>query len=150
MEDHIKLNRNIIDRLGCCSSDIYKTQTEFSLLPGHKAVLLKIPQQIIEMKGQKRPKKMKPRESTDELKKKLIRQLNEYPKKAGFNLHASCEIISEGNIVDEEVLEDTIKCKFSCSFCTKKIPVIYNKYWWTSNATKHLKKHISDHLANNP
>lgn len=133
--------RSVIDELNCCFSDTYKNQTVFTFIPGHRAAILGIPNQIDRMKAEKQQKKQTKKRKTrslEELKKMLIAQLNNFPSKAGFNLPN--DVISELNIVDvvQEKQDDgsfIVNCGFSCPFCNKTTKVTFKKYWWASNAT---------------
>lgn len=49
--------RSVIDELNCCFSDTYKNQTVFTFIPGHRAAILGIPNQIDRMKAEKQQKK---------------------------------------------------------------------------------------------
>lgn len=152
LEEHVNQNRNIFDGLDCCFSDIYRNQQVFRYVPGHKAIILKIPEQIKEILGKEKKSKTRKTKPLDRLISVLIRQLNKYPSKVGYPVPIG--VISETNIQDiqSEAQEDgsTVhKCIFSCPFCDKNVPVIYKRYWWASNATKHLKIHVDEHLSRN-
>lgn len=147
-------HRNILNQLNCCFSDIYKSQTDFSFMPGHRAAILAIPAQIDKMHSQGKKKVVRKRKTrtTEELQKMLIAQLNSYPSKIGFNLPNG--VISELNIVNvvwEKQDDDslTMDCGFSCPFCDKVTKVTFKNFWWSSNATKHLKKHVDAQLSRN-
>lgn len=145
LEEYIKENKYIIDDLACCSADVYKKKPLFRLLPGHKTSMLQIPRMIAEMNkvdrpvktAQKAPKKPDPID-------RLIALLNAYPTK--IELDVRKDFISKANIVDRtEEKKDgvtTIKYKFFCPLCDRKIPVkFFKNRWYAGNASTHLKKH---------
>lgn len=147
LESHINENRQVLSDLNCCFSDDYKNQSQFHFLPGHRATILGIKNQVIAMKESRSrgsKSKSKPIKTGDELKEMLIKSLDMYATKKGLPANT----ISESNIVGfEEKLVDGNKiyrCGFSCLFCSKVIPTLYKTYWMTSNATKHLKVHLDE------
>lgn len=38
--------QHLIKQLNCCHSEIYRNQTEFQFIPGHKSLILKIPEKL--------------------------------------------------------------------------------------------------------
>lgn len=50
-------DRNVLDELDCCHSEQYKKQTKFKFLPGHRAVLLSLPNKIRQNSEKKCEKK---------------------------------------------------------------------------------------------
>lgn len=49
IEDHMQCyGRTIIQNLFCCSSQSYKAQNKFKLLPGHRAFILELPKYVPE------------------------------------------------------------------------------------------------------
>lgn len=154
VETYINKNRCHLDKLNCCFAKEYREQTHFEFLPGHKNILLNIPEQIVQLKhGQNNKSRAKPSSSQpnaktfteSEVKSRLVTNLLTFTVKNGFP--SSDAAISELNIRDfrccaEE--EDSIyKCKFSCPFCPKVFPIRFKTYWTSSNVTTHLKKHIN-------
>lgn len=155
-EDFINSNKQYINKLYCCYSEYYKQLDHFEFLPGHKSIILAIPNQIKEYKNKNIEKRrnMGRKEtpsllSNEVLRGKLIKNLMVYSKehgsKSGFQMPDN--VISEANIHDFESEsngnEFLCKCRFSCPFCTKTFSVIYKKFWMTSNVTKHLKMHMN-------
>lgn len=120
---------------------------------GHKVTILGIPRQIEEMKGQtkkQKPGKKPKARSLDSLQKMLIAQLSGYPSKIGFDLPSG--VISDRNIVDIQYQANDstiVNCGFSCPFCNKVIKITFKRYWWASNAKKHLKTHVDMEIARN-
>lgn len=145
LESHIDENRQVLTNLNCCHSDVYKNQSKFQFLPGHRAAILGIRNQVIAMKeSRSRGSKSKQTKSDDELKEMLVKSLDMYVTKKGLPE----QTISENNIVgfEEKLVNGNkiYKCGFSCLFCSKVIPTLYKTYWMTSNATKHLKSHLDE------
>lgn len=149
IQDHINENRELTSNLKCCYGEIYKKQTEFHFLPGHKATILGIKNQIAQLKessGWKERQRASKHKSEDQLKTALVVSLDAYASKCGLPKN----IISAVNIIEfhhiTEAGQDVYKCGFSCLFCDKVISVKYKTYWMTSNATKHILYHTK--LAN--
>lgn len=154
-------NRNIIESLDCCYSEYYQSLMVFSFLPGHSAILLGIPKKIEKIKEEmatntssssenrtKNPAKInisKCSESDVDLKSKLINNMLNYITKSSTNPVQS-DIIGDQSIIDFERGDNSgefvCKCSFQCPFCARKIPVIFKKYWQTSNLGTHLKSHL--------
>lgn len=168
MEDFLNTHRNFINKLKCCYSDCYKQQEVFAFLPGHKSVIMEIPDHLKVMEAAKldRKRQGKRAKNTSEktiskkidgvsdmvLKKQLISVLMTSlmkcaeTKEPGLRLPANT--ISESNIHDFKRDEDEkgfyCNCTFSCPFCSKKYSLRYRNYWMSSNATKHLKMHAQE------
>lgn len=147
--------RSDIDSLNCCYSDYYKTLAPFGFLPGHKAILLNIPNQIREIQGEPRENpqcnsrrinfEAKKSLADEDLIKILVANLGKYIKKKSKTV-VQGDLISPVLITDFKRGENTdnfvCKCIFSCPFCAKEIPAVYKTYWHSSNISLHLKKHI--------
>lgn len=48
LEDYIEKNRNFLEKLPSCHDTMYKNQTPFSFLPGHRISLLHLPEYLTE------------------------------------------------------------------------------------------------------
>lgn len=151
IEVFFNANKHFINKLKCCYSDRYKDMQVFEFLPGHKSIIMALPGQVIDMEASKPTKKTHSlKNSTDEeLKTKLISNLINSTGKSGFQLPEDC--ISVNNIDGFKRIEESngARCIFSCPFCVSKFSLIYRKFWMTSNATGHLKKHIRGDLSKN-
>lgn len=150
LEEHVTKNPGCLSELSCCFSDFYKNQDAFSFMPGHKAAILGIPRRIEEIESQKSRTRKRKLRTLDDLQAMLIAQLNAYPAKIGFVLPEP--IVTERNLVNvncEKQADDSlvVDCGFSCPFCAKVSNVKFKKYWWTSNATRHLKMHVVEQLT---
>lgn len=132
IEQYLNLNKGIIENLDCCYSEEYKSLDIFQFLPGHKAILLMIPDMIGVAKNVV---------SDQELKSSLIKKLMTACAKAGTQLPAGT--ISEANLLQfhrpTNEIDTVCKCTFSCPFCSKTYTIKYKSYWMTQNAWKHLK-----------
>lgn len=155
IEGHINTHVELINNLKCCYSKIYKTQETFQFLPGHKAIILGIKNQIQKFKEHRSQnpnaakktslkKNLAKERSADELKSVLVKSLQAYLAKHALQT----DILSARNIInfEEKMHGDrkTYRCEFSCLFCHKVIPVLYNTFWMNSNVTKHLRGHIAE------
>lgn len=150
IETHINTERQLVNSLKCCYSDIYKAQDVFHFLPGHKATILGIKNQINQLKEyrmqnpkmDKSKRRLKRNRSAEEVKNVLLKSLQDYLDKNKIPK----DILTARNIINfEESVENdhkTYRCDFTCMFCSKVIPVLFNTFWMHSNATKHIKGHI--------
>lgn len=145
-----------INDLTCCQSEDYKKQTTFHFLPGHKSIVLNIPEQIKQMSSvnkvsaavtKKVAASVTNKERTDDdLKDRLISNLMMFMEKNDFTLPPG--MISSKNIHGFERGTDSCdfvcKCRFACPFCSKVFPVKFKQFWMSSNIVKHLKNHIEE------
>lgn len=154
-------NKTIIESLACCYSDVYKKLDIFCFLPGHKAILLGIPKKIQKIKEEmvanigcgsaNRTKNeankmiLKSSKSDDDLKSKLINNALKIIAKLSTNIVQS-DVVGEVHIIEFERSDNSVKflckCDFQWPFCIQKIPVVFKKYWQTSNLGTHLRKHF--------
>lgn len=152
IEVFLTSNKQFVNELKCCQSEWYKELEHFQFLPGHKAIILALPEKIKEMTTEKSKSKLCLNQNNsaqdEELKTHLIKNLIAFSGKAGFQLPQ--QAISEANIHEfERGSDDNVfvaKCRFSCPFCSKNYSVIYKKNWQSSNVTAHLRKHIDAQL----
>lgn len=136
-------NRNYINLLNCCYSDEYKRMTNFRFLPAHRAVIKGIPDLLKKIINIEQQKKSTNHLSNDNLIKKLVDAMKNVPKKAGFPNAAIA--ITENNIHNfHRIDEATFRCTFQCPFCVKTFSLKHKKFWMSSNASKHLKEHITE------
>lgn len=160
IEFFLTSNIQLVKKLTCCRSDYYTQLQTFQFLPGHRAMIMALPDQIKQMKNEKTKKKHEnelenrptrgPKntnhESDDDLKMHLINNLVEYLRKIGLQFPEG--VIDETNIDEFQrqrgADDDDIicECRFSCPFCSKFYNVKHKKYWLSSNITTHLKKHL--------
>lgn len=139
IEQHVNTHiPSILRNLNCienCSCKDYKHKTPFSFLPGHRSIILSLPNHIAKLKAlkviqkEKKPKKVVSR-SNDELLKDLIKKLVNYAKT--IQLNAAFKEIVVDHL--EHRGDSIFLCDVRCPICHKKIPVKYNKsFWQTSN-----------------
>lgn len=157
IEDFVTSNKRVLKQLTCCHSNVYKKLDHFRFLPGHKSIILSLPNQIEELqmckglktnkranKKTKKGTKQRSRYSDDELKQKLVNLLVAASRRGQFQLPEGT--ISDANIIEfkryPKTDENVCECKFSCPFCPKNVKVVFKTFWMSSNATKHLKCHI--------
>lgn len=152
IEAHLDYNRDWINELKCCNSEYYKQLSSFRFLPGHKATILDIPDQIQQMCGAVGGLKSltvghssKNQRSNEEIIQGLVSNMLKYTEKINFPL--TDDIISLNNVNDfergSEFDDFAYKCRFACPFCDRVFPLKYKTFWMSSNLTKHLKNHIS-------
>lgn len=147
VEQYINRNKDLTANLNCCFSEEYTNKENFEFLPGHESVILRLPGLIEEIRKNK-PTKLKNlsknTRTKEELIDLLINNLLKYSGKQGFQFPEGS--ISQINIreVEGDVEHGNIKCKFSCPFCPKIIPIKYKSFWESSNITAHLKSHINE------
>lgn len=152
IEAHLDKNREWVNELNCCNSEYYKQILVFQFLPGHKATILDIPEQIQQMCDNAGSVKsvavvnvLTDQRSDDDIIRGLVSNMLKYCEKIDFPL--TDEIISANNVNDFERgngLDDfAYKCRFSCPFCDRVFPLKYKTFWMSSNLTAHLKEHIS-------
>lgn len=136
----------------------------FSFLPGHKSIILHIPNQIKEIqekmennlpnssKGHgkgttKSDKKFeeKSKLSNETLKSMLLKNLMKYIQEQS-EMSIQDGLLNDVHIIDFRRGTNTdnfvCMCSFSCPFCSKKIKVAFKDYWQSSNICSHLKSHI--------
>lgn len=160
IEDFVNSNKTLVDKLECCYSVQYKALDTFGFLPGHKSIILTLPDLVKQletskanMKANNKSKKKKRLQTIDsftdeELQTKLISNLMNSSARNGVKLPPNT--ISQTNIQDFRriVKEDDSYCQciFSCPFCTKKYSLIYRSYWMSSIASKHIMIHVNEQL----
>lgn len=149
IEEFHRRNAERVNSLTCCYSDYYKSLNEFSFLPGHRSILLSLPNQIKEIKKNSTNKRSESKKNgakkslSDEiLRTQLLNSLNKYLR-SKTALKTTNDLLSAIHIKEfKRGTGDCVcSCKFSCPFCQKLIPATYKAYWHSSNITSHLKKH---------
>lgn len=147
IEQYLSTKKGVIAKLNCCYSDEYKNLEKFEFLPGHKAIILAIPDMLF-------VRKLHRNYSDQDLKNMLINKLTtasvNAARKKGFQFAEGT--ISEANLIRFHRPKDgkniVSKCSFSCPFCSKVYALTYKTYWKTNNAWTHLKNvHIENYVA---
>lgn len=143
---------------------IYEKQNVFKFLPGHRILILDLPNQVENFIKSKRGNRKQFRaiepqasslsnsssrnenncDETDKLKQNLTKKLQNYVKKIDFLS------ISE-NITADKITkfcksrdENIYRCLMKCPCCEKSIPCTYNSHWIVSNIEKHIKDHKTE------
>lgn len=157
-------NKQILNEVGGRHNQTYKNLKKFKFLPGHRDMILSIPELLpdIEAAMQRAHSKTKAKtankcltkkhaESEIALKQQLFNGLKNAARKHKFEMFAN--ILSDSNFVDFEKINGQCQCGkecnaiykycFVCPVCPKRYILQYKRYWMSSNATKHIKYHIS-------
>lgn len=122
IEKFLTENKQIIHELECCYSKYYKQLDTFTFLPGHRSIILTIPEKLIRSKIESR--------SNEELKKLLIDGLMACSGRAGCEFPEGA--ISELNIQNFGRIEKNgvvCQCRFTCPFCIKSYFIKFTTYW---------------------
>lgn len=158
-------NKEILNEVEGRHSQMYKNMKKFKFLPAHRDIILSILESLpdIEAAMQREHSKTKAKttiqcltkESTKseiDVKKQLLNGLKNVAKKLKFDMFAN--VLTDSNLVDFEKIDGQCqcgkecnvmyKCCFVCPVCPKKYTLHYKRYWMSSNATKHIKHHISE------
>lgn len=138
MEEFLDGNE-LIGKLECCYSTEYKAMIKFRFLPGHKAIILAIPNML----RSKKSSVLTDQELKSDLIKKLMSSMGMYARKVGISMPN--DMLSESNICDfhrPNEKDFVCQCRFSCPFCHKSFQLEYKTFWRSSNAWKHLKCHL--------
>lgn len=120
IEAFVNGNQDILNEIKCCGQEYAHNSNHFQFLPGHKVIIMNIPEQVKRIKSSKSNSKPTPQQIPDQdLKNQVINNLIKYMAKHGFELPEG--ILSERNILDFErtVNGFDAKCRFSCPFCAK-------------------------------
>lgn len=136
IENHVNKRKDIL------KETVYENASSsacFEFLPGHKILLLSLPERIKQFKQEKERKKgttvKSPLKSDLLLKKAVVDKLKatvsslETPEHVPLSITCVLDFVKENN---------TCKCKIKCPFCTKKFSALYKQnYWSTSNFKRH-------------
>lgn len=145
IETFLNTKKEYIADLDCCYHGHYKSLDVFEFLPGHKDLILSISSQIKQLDGSRQVRVRTTTISDDELQENLATNLIKYSEKIGLIMGNN--MISKVNIYNFRRGSDKdnflCRCGFICPLCAKKFTVTHNKYWATSNVTKHFKDHYT-------
>lgn len=149
IETHLADNgADIIASLDCCNSVSYRNQKHFRFLPGHRSLILSIPDEIREMDTVAKKKRRLMMEfkkllTSSELKCLLLTRLNQNAVKFGFE----CDSWTSSKLNDVMTIiinnQLTGKCSVQCFLCNVTIGTLYKGFWNTSNIMRHIKTHCS-------
>lgn len=166
IETFFDQNKELVNQLECSHKDTYKDLETFKFLPGHRTLILslseimpEIEQIILKKKANKSRARAKPantclkkkkKKSEAAVKQELLNCLKKVPIKLGFDMFNVA--LSDANLIDFQKIvaqcecgqecNTFFKCCFVCPVCPKRYMLKYKEFWMSSNATKHIKKHI--------
>lgn len=145
-------------------SGVYKISEKFVFLPGHKKLILSLPNQLkvfndkIKVKICDKPPGIENiGVTTDEVELLTESELNDLKKKLLSKLTASAQSIGLKQFTEEELVSSlnayinhsrslnskpSYRCSVKCTECEKIVPCTWNGYWQTGNLETHLKNHI--------
>lgn len=170
IEEHVRAHKNqqlLVEEL-----QAYANVTTFSFLPGHRKLLLALPQKVHSFKNKKCKKNLFNSSKKDaqcetveevelpneqdvkQLKENLLKRLN----KSGYAVRINAVFV-ESNIVSEIEIyichsvvaksKTAYKCLIKCTDCETKIPCTHNGYWQIGNLEKHFRTKHSVRSAEN-
>lgn len=145
--------------------------TPFSFLPGHRKLLLALPQKVHSFKNKRCKKNLfntSKKDAQFEIVEEIelpneqdLKQLKEYPLKRLNKSECAVRINAvfvASNFVEIETyichsvvakLKPAYKCLIKCTECETKIPCTHNGYWQIGNLEKHLRTKHSVRPAEN-
>lgn len=134
IEIFVTANRNLL------KNSIYEKSSEkkFSFLPGHRHLLLDLPNQLRDFKNSKQKKEKKTIKDFEVLRSELLIKLNSVP------------FIKRSSLTQDSLTEFSVNntiCKVSCPLCEKKFACHYYGYWSVANLKRHWKQ---KHCSSNP
>lgn len=138
-EDYIeKSHRKAADEL-----DEYKDIRPFKFLPGHKALIYGIGNELNESQARKKPKINNKKSnvvlSEKEVQMSLLFQMSAFTKKLGLIADWSSAITDSNYSATESAPFCT--CTVLCPICHSSFVVRYDKHWKNSNLCKHMRQH---------
>lgn len=87
IEDYLTSNKSVLNHLTCCYSDVYKKMDHFHFLPGHKAIILSLPNDVEQLKmfneltTNKRTIKQKTKQANEEENKQMKKRVKKRGRK---------------------------------------------------------------------
>lgn len=153
------------------NSGVYKTSERFVFLPGHKKLILSLPNQLKNCKENSANKVEKCDKTSgteklnltseqvntgeeiellneselNDLKKKLLSKITKTAQGIGLKPFTENEVLSSLDVYinHSRALNNkpSYKCSVKCTECEKSVPCTWNGYWQTANLEKHLKSH---------
>lgn len=134
IEEYVNENKDLLK--GTTYESLIANNLEFKLKPGHKAIILSLPNQLKEYE-KKSGKESKLNEEEGKLKQSIVNKIDHFARKILTELNVSEELIHEFQRENENY-----KCLFECPICSTKIKCVYKTYWLVSNLECHMKKHF--------
>lgn len=135
IEKCVNENKNIFK-----NSNIYSSSEQFVLKPGHRALILSLPDKFKEfydsLKGKKPLEKPVERKSESELTHELIEKLESYLYNFNYNVKFGTDSVTD---FGSDNKGQNISCRVKCPFCEKKLIVNYVKHWILGNIERHFR-----------
>lgn len=125
----------------------YKDIKPFEFLPGHRALILGIKAEILDLQTKKKPKiaksnKLHQVENENTLQFALINQMSNFAKGIGLSVDWS-NCIQDFTLTTVENTKFA-QCKLSCPICTTQLTIRFDRNWKISNLCRHLRRHSTD------
>lgn len=134
----------------------YEELRPFELLPGHRALLLSLPEFINSSRPANRLANRRQSnfqsgdhnhiENNVDLEDALIKKLESYASKRNLHFEFTKDNITNFRL---DANSNEHKCSVKCYKCTVLVPCVYITHWSISNLIKHIKKKHSDQLCSN-
>lgn len=142
-----KSHRKVADQF-----EEYREMKPFEFLPGHRALIFGIKEELLDLQSRKKQKVTKSKkqnhvENEETLKISLINQISSYAQKNELNLNWS-DCITDFKLTSTENSTFAV-CKMACPDCHTALAMRYDKNWKTSNMTRHLRVHSNKSTASN-
>lgn len=148
-------------------SEVYKSLETFAFLPGHRKLLLSLPQKVKEFQNPKSKKndenqnqktyeeiELLTENELEKLKNNLLTKVNSVAKAIGIK-----QVFTKDNFIgtlDTYISQSqctnskpSYKCTLKCVQCVKEVPCTWNGYWRVGNLDRHLKSHIEINTSDN-
>lgn len=134
IEKCVNDNKNIFK-----NSNIYSVTEQFVLKPGHRTLILNLPEKFKEfLESEKEVTEKKVEKSKTELAIELTQKLEKYLN----DLNYSVQFTSDSVTFESENKSGYISCRIKCPFCGFKLLCNYIDSWVISNITAHFRKDI--------
>lgn len=139
LEEYIDKNeRDVVD-----SIDVYKSKKPFAFLPGHRALIFGIKEELLKRSEHKKSKVGHNQRAAgnilneDDLRIMLRNQLANYGKTIGLKMQHTINDMS----VEQTESQTFARTSVSCSICDTINYLRYDKGWKASNIFKHMRTH---------
>lgn len=150
IENHVNEHREILIALDDPISKIYQQQEIVRFLPGHRALILNIPQLITNYTNglaETCVKNIRKPESEEEFNITIRTRLQTRFDTNGFSSVLPSDFMSKILIKNFKRFENnTAECQFICPICKRPMKLSYGtfgNYWLYANLYKHFDKHYN-------
>lgn len=156
-ENILKIEQFLSENKHLLKNTVYDKNSDksapFKFLPGHRAIILELPNKIEEFnkKADKTPSDTPPSqisdvspEHVDQLKELLIGKFINYSKNIEFE-----QKLDKENLTEFKQIGAKFQCRVKCPICPKDFLCNYKTYWAISNIQAHIKKHRFANLEQN-